>query len=904
MKRLHLVTLVLLLLLVAVLLTISVEPAYAATFVVDSTTDAANINIGDGVCVDTLGNCSLRAAIQEANALGGSHTITLTGGQTYTIDITGAGEDAAVTGDLDVTATIAINVTGAGAAIIAGDINFNDRLFDVQGGGQLDLNSGITVQNSNSLSTILDGGGINVRSGAELNTTGVTIQANRAVAGNARGGGIFNAGTAYLSNTVIASNTASGTTSEGCGIYNDTLGTLTLTAASVIRAHLGCTNGAGLYNAGTATLNAGSSVGAASPGGNSASNNGGGIYNTGTLTLDNASVIGNSATNHGGGIWSNNTVTINNNAAIGVSGTPNTAASGGGIWVEGGTAAINSSSVSYNTASGTGGGGIYLVGDFLNLTSARVTFNAATTGDGGNIYQQGGLTQASSPEITDGYATATGGEGGNLYLTGGTFNAFDGYIKYGRAESGGGIAMSGVGPALNLLRVRMYDNDATTNGGSIYQIGGVAVINRSVITTSNAVNGAGIFQAGGSSTVINSTFSANYAGDNGGAIYMDAAAIGLINVTVYDNTAVNGGSGLYEFSTSSISVINTIIGGNTGAADCFSVGMTSLGNNLFVSGGGCNTTASDQVVANPAALLLGALSGDVHTPLDSSPALDNADGATCTSPASTNSIDQPGNVRTTTCDIGAVEATHLLATDTPVPPTSAPVVVPTETASPTPVTPTATRVVILRGTSTPRPTLTSAPTEEPTNTEEPTEAPTDEPTAVAQLAATATPEALVEVALGCRLVEPEVMSDAMLVTYGESGGEEDPLNWIICPEPPQSTCFGIDRPLPDDVQARLRASRAFDCTEDGVCTEYRFEDGTEDATVCLVPVESGISPDTAACTDGCAVALDGKLKPGQVAAIACVPAAIIAALIALLIFRRRMQQEEDGTTEQELAGGR
>jgi CSLREA domain-containing protein len=51
------------------------HPAAAAgDFVVNSTADIADGNPGDGVCeTDITGVCTLRAAVQEANALGCRH---------------------------------------------------------------------------------------------------------------------------------------------------------------------------------------------------------------------------------------------------------------------------------------------------------------------------------------------------------------------------------------------------------------------------------------------------------------------------------------------------------------------------------------------------------------------------------------------------------------------------------------------------------------------------------------------------------------------------------------------------------------------------------------------------------------------------------------------------------------
>src|SRR2546425_8188017 len=61
-------------------------PVLAATFTVDSTLDAVDAAPGDGVCATSGGQCSLRAAIQEANALAGPNTIELPAG-TYVLTI-------------------------------------------------------------------------------------------------------------------------------------------------------------------------------------------------------------------------------------------------------------------------------------------------------------------------------------------------------------------------------------------------------------------------------------------------------------------------------------------------------------------------------------------------------------------------------------------------------------------------------------------------------------------------------------------------------------------------------------------------------------------------------------------------------------------------------------------------
>ena len=96
--------------------------ANAATFIVNTTADTQDALAGDGICADSGGGCSLRAAITEANALAGADIITLPAG-TYTITLPTTGEDANVGGDFDITSSLTtssltINGAGSGTTII------------------------------------------------------------------------------------------------------------------------------------------------------------------------------------------------------------------------------------------------------------------------------------------------------------------------------------------------------------------------------------------------------------------------------------------------------------------------------------------------------------------------------------------------------------------------------------------------------------------------------------------------------------------------------------------------------------------------------------------------------------------------------------------------------------------
>jgi CSLREA domain-containing protein len=141
---------------------------------VTTTTDGADAAPGDGICESTtgVGDCSMRAAIQEANAFTASdagHTTITLADATYALTIAGTEEDAAATGDLDITGDLTIR--GSGAII---DANGLDRVIDVRTGSTVDLD----------LTTITDGtathgGGIRAFGGT-LTIRRTTISANTA----------------------------------------------------------------------------------------------------------------------------------------------------------------------------------------------------------------------------------------------------------------------------------------------------------------------------------------------------------------------------------------------------------------------------------------------------------------------------------------------------------------------------------------------------------------------------------------------------------------------------------------------------------------------------------------------------------------------------------------------------
>src|SRR5438876_6339578 len=221
----------------------------AADFTVDSTTDAVDANPGDGACATLAGQCTLRAAIQETNALRGADGISLRAG-IYVLAIAGPGEDASATGDLDITDDLTITGSGAGSTIVDG--GHLDRVFHVVG-----LLGGPTVHIA----------GLTVRNGF----------------GDRGGGGIFNSGTLALSASAIVDNSTGG--AGGGGIANDTGAVLALTDCTVTGNT--ANNGGGLGNLGAVTIVR------TTLSGNSAQVEGGGLGGAGTSIVIDSLISGN-----------------------------------------------------------------------------------------------------------------------------------------------------------------------------------------------------------------------------------------------------------------------------------------------------------------------------------------------------------------------------------------------------------------------------------------------------------------------------------------------------------------------------------------------------------------------------------------------------------------------------------
>lgn len=318
--------------------------AQAAIFSVNNTTDAVDVTPGNGVCATANGVCSLRAAIQEANALAGDDVILVPAG-VFNLTLSGVDEDAAAKGDLDITSNLTLQGQGANKTFIDG--MSSDRVFHVHLGAQASLRA-ITIRNGSANTPGLSGTGGGVANHGNLLLADCNIDRNTAAV---QGGGIFNglglsSSIDFISPTLVVERCtiSNNLTQVGGGIAN-TEGVVTV-RDSAISGNLnavfpGVVMGGGIYNYG---FNSALTVERSTISGHAAIDGAGIYHGLGAMVLNNVTLSGNTARRNGGGLFNGNTVAAQLSKLINVTlsanqaqandnaNVPSTGRGGGGIF--------------------------------------------------------------------------------------------------------------------------------------------------------------------------------------------------------------------------------------------------------------------------------------------------------------------------------------------------------------------------------------------------------------------------------------------------------------------------------------------------------------------------------------------------------------------------------------------
>ena len=379
------------------------RPAHATTYDVDRTDDDASKT----ACTAAANDCTLRGAIIASNLHAGADVITLPA-NTYTLTIGGSGEDAAATGDLDISDDLTITGVGSASTIIDAT-GLGDRVIqtDPTGAGTITVSiSGVTIQHGNSAAISgknAEGGGIRnggtslavAQSAGTLHLVDVVVDSNTC---EKAGGGISNDGVMTIVNSVVSNNTTS-SGSNGGGIIQDDDGSLSISGTTIDgnNAVAGGGGGGGLWVGFFSTTDTPAVTIDKSTFSNNQAKTGGAIFrNRGSMTVTNSTISGNTSTQAssfgGGGVYDSGgfltsmllaDCTITNNTSAGVS-------TGGGIQNNGILAgSLETKLVNTLVANNLGGsepdvaGGILSAGYnlFGNTTGLSIDPASVTTGD-------------------------------------------------------------------------------------------------------------------------------------------------------------------------------------------------------------------------------------------------------------------------------------------------------------------------------------------------------------------------------------------------------------------------------------------------------------------------------------------------------------------------------------------
>jgi CSLREA domain-containing protein/uncharacterized repeat protein (TIGR01451 family) len=549
-------------------------PQSHAAFTVNTTADTDDAAAGNGTCADSGGNCSLRAAVQEANAHAGADMITFSPALNgVPIQLMQVGDDnTAAQGDLDINSDITIVGNGVANTIIQGASNaaftgnMGDKIFGINQAGTFStLNvsiSGVTVRftrNDNpAVGTFTETGGAmdifltgtGAMPGPTTTITNCTFDSNANL--NSYGGAI---------------NIDSGDLTGGTNIFR---GTVQITGSTISN---------------NDTLN----VAAAVPGG--------GI----NLFADRHNVT-----------FTNTTITGNQTSA-------NIGSNGGGLNIRhsfGGTITLNTVTIS-NNISGSDGGGILIAGvggQTVNITGGSITGNTAqgtgASADGGGLFNGNpvGSTTLTNVTISNNIATAganaRGGgieDGANSPLT-----INNCVITGNSSDNGGGVATTNafVNQLTTITNSTISGNSATTAGGALFVLSGSLMANLNRIMSNTAPSGSGIAQTGGTANVENNWWGCdgfpNSAGCQTGSGTFDADP--RIDLRLLPASATLGLGGTQTFTAdvsqnTSGAAINPVVlngltvtfsGGGLGSVSPGSAALTNLmAGTLFTASSTC-----------------------------------------------------------------------------------------------------------------------------------------------------------------------------------------------------------------------------------------------------------------------------------------------------------------------------
>jgi predicted outer membrane repeat protein len=522
---------------------------------------------------------SLTAAVQQADAAGGSSLIILDQAGNY--DLSAA---LSVTADI----TIRGQLGSPGSFVIEPTAGTTDRLFTVSGVHTFNL-QGLTLQGG---TTSGDGGAVDeTTAGDQLVLTNTIIKHNTS---GGSGGAINIADGAALTVTgsVFQNNTAAGSG-----------GAIAFTSASQAATVSITASGFGNNQAGPAFSSDGGGIvviASTSIAGQSAAPSGGRPPQI-TMSLTGGVFSDNVAGGNGGGVWASNVASVTIRSVYATRNSSFSAAGAIGDSVtnlNGASFTFTGNSVIANYVTGPGstttpdGGGVFFdfqaganapapTGSVNAEVDSNVLVNNSVAGAGGALFLSDEATQTAFTANV--LSNIVVGNRAHLSSNDPQNNSGDGGAFYLRA--------SGHTNRLTADGNYLVSNGAERNGGAVYLRidSGTASVSRDIINGNHAsVNGGGIDLAGnvaanargGTVTVFGDLIALDSAGTDGGGLSIETTAIAnLTGDYIVRNSSATSGGGVENFGGAVTMRTSVVIQNSAPSGPNFAGPFTDLGGN-------------------------------------------------------------------------------------------------------------------------------------------------------------------------------------------------------------------------------------------------------------------------------------------------------------------------------------
>ncbi len=595
--------------------TISMEPTNAKDIIVTQNASGSFIDAGSGESLIFRGSVTGNRTLTFMGRNGNEAALVAVNGGTFTMQ-----NGASIAGNTNTSPGNGggVYVSGGTFEMNGGDITGNTALNGgavYVGGGTFRMNAGTIGGDESAISglgnTADSGGGVYVSGSGIFEMNGGDITGNKAngTGGSNGGGAVYVTGGTFRMNAGTIGGDESGitgignTADSGGGVYVAASGTFEMNGGIIEGNKAGETdvsNGGGVYVSGAIFRMNGGSIGKNCP--NEAVNGGGVYLNNGTMTMGkDAKVTGNTVEKYGGGIFlEDSKLTMGENAEISDNSTTSSSGGGGGIYLRGGEFEMIGGIIGGRGKGNTSfvsGGAVFIESGTFTMSRTAVISGNSTMGTtmGGAVYvgtspdalfnMLGGIIGGDSSDD----ANTTGGHGGavavdvigSFTMTGGTIKG----NKAGTDRSGGGVYVRGTFTMGGTAKI--IDNSAGYGGGA-------------AIERDN--------HPGGIFTMTGGTIEDNTATNGGGGVYVknisddDTARFTMIDGTIKNNQVTAGsGGGVYVINTmSGGDAVFTMQGGIIGGDSSDDANKAQNGGGVYINSGKVTMSGTAKVKYNSA----------------------------------------------------------------------------------------------------------------------------------------------------------------------------------------------------------------------------------------------------------------------------------------------------------------